>query len=84
MLRYYPPTCIRLCSNCWEAQSQVLCRKHSSPLSDVLGELVFFSPPSLLVVSCSFSFTEQLNICFYGKMLWTLLGSEQAIYTSVH
>lgn len=47
-------------------------------------ELISFSPPSWLLISCSLSFIEQLDMCFYWEMLWVLLGHEQAINKSVH
>ena len=83
MLCHYPPICIPLCSNCWEAHSPVLCQKHSSPLSDALGGGCFLPPPSLLIISYSLPFIERLDVCFYWKMVWILLRLEQAANTPV-
>lgn len=55
------------------------CAKSIAPLHQMSWrELILFSSPSLLIF-CSLSFIEQLNMCFYWKMLRVLLGSEQAI-----
>lgn len=49
-------------------------RLHGPALQRSCLELLAVSPPSLLLTSCPLSSVKQLNVCFYWKMLWVLLG----------